>query len=429
VNQPTHRERAEDYLQRAEAALHTSPDHAAVVAALATGHAVLAHLDALALPEPGTGDVILDAARKLADELGSAPDFHTRAFAEAVQDHDQGITTGGRDDHAEPIIAGPDSGRGVINPPFAPGDADGSTQAVRNDLRAKLAGRGVDDPSVHEEIDALVASYQADYGVVLPPARVVTQITIAVLQERGWRAPVEGETSRVEWSWQHPKIGSREANVVTEEYARDKVAKFPDFEVIQRTVVDGPWTAVHAKDGERLATPPQGYGVHHAARMARLSGLPDLSSYEQGAEIEARMNRGELVQIGETWYERIEFDEPTPDTDIVGRRHHTGRLEVESDNSPWYVRILDESVHHTSEEAPALIDWTRDGRMIGVELLGAGGPLPTDETERPRRCPKLVPEGNVVTEGRQCQQYEGHAHDHTWYGDNGRAYSAWKATS
>ncbi len=51
------------------------------------------------------------------------------------------------------------------------------------------------------------------------------------------------------------------------------------------------------------------------------------------------------------------------------------------------------------------------------------------ETERPRRCPALLPEGNVITEGRQCQQYEGHPHDHTWYGDNGHAYSAWAVTS
>jgi hypothetical protein len=68
------------------------------------------------------------------------------------------------------------------------------------------------------------------------------------------------------------------------------------------------------------------------------------------------------------------------------------------------------------------------GHVIG-QLREAGllpsSPLPDSETERPRRCTALVPEGNVVTEGRQCQQYEGHPHDHTWYGDNGRACSAW----
>ncbi|MEA5366064.1 hypothetical protein VA596_41510 [Amycolatopsis sp., V23-08] len=43
----------------------------------------------------------------------------------------------------------------------------------------------------------------------------------------------------------------------------------------------------------------------------------------------------------------------------------------------------------------------------------------------PRRCPAVTPEGDLITAGRQCQQYEGHAHDHTWYGDNGHAYSRW----
>lgn len=56
-------------------------------------------------------------------------------------------------------------------------------------------------------------------------------------------------------------------------------------------------------------------------------------------------------------------------------------------------------------------------------------PLPDSETERPSRCPALTPGGDLITEGRQCQQYEGHAHDHTWYGDNGHAYSAWRVTS
>lgn len=36
----------------------------------------------------------------------------------------------------------------------------------------------------------------------------------------------------------------------------------------------------------------------------------------------------------------------------------------------WYIRVLDERVHHTTEHAPANLDWTRDGRLIGVELLG-----------------------------------------------------------
>lgn len=44
--------------------------------------------------------------------------------------------------------------------------------------------------------------------------------------------------------------------------------------------------------------------------------------------------------------------------------------EHDTEADAWYVRVLDEPVHHTTESAPANLDWTRDGRLIGVELLG-----------------------------------------------------------
>jgi hypothetical protein len=42
-------------------------------------------------------------------------------------------------------------------------------------------------------------------------------------------------------------------------------------------------------------------------------------------------------------------------------------------------------VDHTTESAPVNLDWTRDGQLIGVELLGplkrTPSPLPDSETE------------------------------------------------
>ncbi|HET6290463.1 MAG TPA: hypothetical protein VFG15_27415, partial [Amycolatopsis sp.] len=73
MNHPTHRERAEQLLQRAATQLETMSDtdeeFPAFAGVIGTGFAVLAHLDALELPAPGTGDEILAAARKLTDEL------------------------------------------------------------------------------------------------------------------------------------------------------------------------------------------------------------------------------------------------------------------------------------------------------------------------------------------------------------------------
>jgi hypothetical protein len=46
-------------------------------------------------------------------------------------------------------------------------------------------------------------------------------------------------------------------------------------------------------------------------------------------------------------------------------------VEVDDDRGLWYVQVLDEPVHHTTEGTPVNIDWTRDGTMIGVEILGS----------------------------------------------------------
>jgi uncharacterized protein YuzE len=46
-------------------------------------------------------------------------------------------------------------------------------------------------------------------------------------------------------------------------------------------------------------------------------------------------------------------------------------LEIDDFAGAWYLRVLDEDVHHTSEHhEPVNIDWTRDGRLVGVEVLG-----------------------------------------------------------
>ncbi|MFD5245043.1 hypothetical protein ACFWIW_10890 [Amycolatopsis sp. NPDC058340] len=164
MNQPTHDAKARDFIERAEAALKVLPESAkpgehatveqaaalvTVAASIATAHAVLAHLDALALPAPGTGDVILDAARKLTDEL------------DAVQDHDHGGLTSGPDDHAQAVVPGapvapvaPETGS-----PMSPGAGNGSGE-IRADLEALIvdtAGCAWNRPPM-EVADAILAA-------------------------------------------------------------------------------------------------------------------------------------------------------------------------------------------------------------------------------------------------------------------------------
>ncbi|RSN26530.1 hypothetical protein DMC63_01455 [Streptomyces sp. WAC 05977] len=181
----THRDRAEDYLRRATAWIEG--ENAGIAALIGTGYAVLAHLDALALPEPGTGDVILDAARKLTDELGPNPDFHVRAFAEAVQDHDHGGLTSGSDDHAQHHENPAPSVAGATNP-GVPVSLDAGNG--RSQIRAGLIDRLVEVLSARQNLGIVatagVQHYSLDDQSVY---RLAGDVATALLED-GWRPPL-----------------------------------------------------------------------------------------------------------------------------------------------------------------------------------------------------------------------------------------------
>ena len=333
MNQPTHRDKARKHLESAEAALQSNypgaQGTAAITAAIGQGFAVLAHLDALALPEPGAGDAILAAARKLTTELG---------FGE---DHDHRGLTLGPDDQAQDVIPG--AHVAAVAPETASlvsrdaGNGDG-------DLRADLVS--VVSPAIVGFIDAEIqfVPEARSHALTLTSAGLLTDVVVAALTEAGWRPPL-------------PDGGQDLAEHVGHEI-RQKLDwhQWPGCD----------WTNASLSD---------------IAGVALAAVMPFL-------------------------------DEPKPDTDIVGRRHHTGRLEVESDTSPWYVRILDEQVHHTSEEAPSLIDWTADGRMIGVELLGSGR-----ERTMPDEIAVIADERRRVVdvEGRTPEHDDGYVHGQLAY--------------
>ena len=82
-------------------------------------------------------------------------------------------------------------------------------------------------------------------------------------------------------------------------------------------------------------------------------------------------------------------------------------LEVDGEAGAWYVRILDEQVHHTTEGAPVNIDWTADGTMVGVEVLGS--------VEKP--SPRVFFPGDMVPKGVRIVDRGGWIH-----GDRGIAW-------
>lgn len=187
MNQPTHRARAEMALSRAEDASATAPHHATALASIATAHAVLAHLDALALPEPGTADTILDAARKLSDELGPNPDFHARAFAEAVQDHDHGGMTPGSDDHAQHHETPASSVAGATNPGVPVSlDAGNGRSQIRADLAEVVSPAIVGFTDVERE----PVPEARGYALTLTSGGLLTDAVVEAILAAGWRPPL-----------------------------------------------------------------------------------------------------------------------------------------------------------------------------------------------------------------------------------------------
>lgn len=334
MNQPSHRERAEDYLDRAESALHTSPDHANVVATLATCHAVLAHLDALALPEPGAGEAILAAARKLSTEL------------DIDQDHDHGGVTGDRNDQAQGVIPGAHVGR----------------VAPETGSPVYLDGRNGDGDLTADLAEVVASALCVDPRLSDHPIQTIADITAHAVLTAGWRPGAEQLT----------REDRRDlAAVMGYELGEDEA---------RRRLIAGGWRPPLPDGGQDLAE-------HVASAIAdALATHPWEGGHHSGHPLSvfAEVATAAVMPF---------LDEPKPDLDIVGRRHVAGQLEVASDSGPWYVRILDEAVHHTSEEAPALIDWTRDGRMIGVELLGSG------RERTPQPAPQVFFPGDTVPAG------------------------------
>jgi uncharacterized protein YuzE len=93
-------------------------------------------------------------------------------------------------------------------------------------------------------------------------------------------------------------------------------------------------------------------------------------------------------------------DSPTPSVRQVAPTLGVGKLEVDDEASAWYIRLSDEQVAQTTEQpGPIHIDWSRDGRMVGVEILSrldrpvGGGDSTAPETPRVYLPGEKIPAG------------------------------------
>lgn len=87
-------------------------------------------------------------------------------------------------------------------------------------------------------------------------------------------------------------------------------------------------------------------------------------------------------------------DDPTESTTKV----RATSMEADRERGLWYVYVLDEPVHHTTEGAPVNLDWTREGNLIGIKILGPYGELPAAPAPQVFFPGDMVPAGVPVTE-------------------------------
>lgn len=90
---------------------------------------------------------------------------------------------------------------------------------------------------------------------------------------------------------------------------------------------------------------------------------------EGGRFVEVEDEHGRSIRVGE-W----EAD-PRPEHEGLWRLRipatalRAALLEVDDFTGAWYLRVLDENVYRTTGADDVNIDWTEDGRLVGVEVL------------------------------------------------------------
>lgn len=124
-------------------------------------------------------------------------------------------------------------------------------------------------------------------------------------------------------------------------------------------------------------------------RVMRALGLPQEADTDDAvaeidrlrAEVAALRARAVMV-MPEDWAEQIAGETSHTITrkiqEWIAATQHA-RLEVDGEASAWYIRLLTDPVARTTEQHDVHVDWTADGRMIGVEILTGSSPseLPT----------------------------------------------------
>jgi hypothetical protein len=135
--------------------------------------------------------------------------------------------------------------------------------------------------------------------------------------------------------------------------------------------------------------------------------LPEIYQSPDGSGFAIETSDGEFIELGRNIlgaWDKQGMIEIIPDSwvRLVPSVRATS-VEFDEEYGMRYVTVLDEPVHRTTSETSVNVDWSRDGNLVGVELLGPDG----DMSESALSMGRVFLPGETVPAGVSVIDYAG----------------------
>lgn len=104
--------------------------------------------------------------------------------------------------------------------------------------------------------------------------------------------------------------------------------------------------------------------------------LPEVYQSPDGSGLAVETSDGEFIKLGRNalgvWYTHALIEIPDTWVRLVPSVRASS-VEFDEEYGMRYVTVLDEPVHRTTSDTSVNVDWSRDGNLVGIELLGPDG--------------------------------------------------------
>jgi hypothetical protein len=135
--------------------------------------------------------------------------------------------------------------------------------------------------------------------------------------------------------------------------------------------------------------------------------VPKIYQSPDGSDFAIEQPDGEFMELhepGQHAHQAMSLLEVVPDTWVrLVPSARASSVEFDEEYGMRYVTVLDEPVHRTTSETSVNVDWSRDGNLVGVELLGPDG----DMSESTLSLGRVFLAGETVPAGVSVIDYAG----------------------